>query len=449
MATPRDRKYRDKVNRAKRGTGDAMSPEELERQIKRLKAAVKKGTGTPKQREAAARRLAQLINLRKTRGRKRISDAMKRLPTAGAGKAFREDMKEDAKSKLKKKASAASRKGALGKSGGTSAVAKGKMAKGRSLKGTVEGRRSLKDKSGGKPDIEVKASRGSRSRALVKRGDGKMVAQGTRAMTTTAKRDKAPGQKRLDFPKRKQIDYRAKEKLEGMEGKIGRRKARMAKADKLRAAKKFKGKMKGVALGVAGLAAMGEATRRYLKGDKKEEAPKTEKKTGKSDIFDRVGSKTREKLGQKAAPAPKTAPKVAPKAAPKAKQSPVVSGKETVVRFKPLAPTVRRRIKAAESGGDIQGKEVAIAAAATALAGQVPGLNRTANDIAGFLGKNLAPLGLAGIAAGSVWLIAKELAAHRKGKSGPSAKGIRKGLDMIGGKSAKRKASYKYNTRKR
>ena len=63
----------------------------------------------------------------------------------------------------------------------------------------------------------------------------------------------------------------------------------------------------------------------------------------------------------------------------------------------------------------ITGEEAAVASFATVLASKVPGIHRTAKDIAGFLGKNLRPLGMAGLAAGSVWAISRYLASRRKG----------------------------------
>ena len=63
----------------------------------------------------------------------------------------------------------------------------------------------------------------------------------------------------------------------------------------------------------------------------------------------------------------------------------------------------------------ITGEEAAVASFATVLASKVPWIHRTAKDIAGFLGKNLRPLGMAGLAAGSVWAISRYLASRRKG----------------------------------
>ena len=118
------------------------------------------------------------------------------------------------------------------------------------------------------------------------------------------------------------------------------------------------------------------------------------------------------------APAAKAPAKVA--AAPKA-AAPARTVRPQVVRQKPISEGVGKRVMALRQrhniprGGSITGQEAFIAAAATAIAGQVPGIYNTAHSISGFLGKNLRPLGLAGLAGGATWLIAKYLSSHRKG----------------------------------
>ena len=118
------------------------------------------------------------------------------------------------------------------------------------------------------------------------------------------------------------------------------------------------------------------------------------------------------------APAAKAPAKTA--ATPKA-AAPARTVRPQVVRQKPISEGVGKRVMALRQrhniprGGSITGQEAFIAAAATAIAGQVPGIYNTAHSISGFLGKNLRPLGLAGLAGGATWLIAKYLSSHRKG----------------------------------
>lgn len=170
---------------------------------------------------------------------------------------------------------------------------------------------------------------------------------------------------------------------------------------------------------------------------------------GKKAVATKKGSAAAHGVMAGVTPGKKGAVKKSPAKKPgvaSAKQK-IVKGEQAVSKAQGTT-RVRRMFKRAESlKGSPEGvtaKEAAVAAAATAIAGQVPGINRTAHDIAGFLGKNLRPLGLAGIAAGSVALIAKELAAHRKGKDSPTRSGIRKGMDYLkGGKSGGRKPASK------
>jgi len=155
----------------------------------------------------------------------------------------------------------------------------------------------------------------------------------------------------------------------------------------------------------------------------------------------------RDKAGKK--PAPKTTPpkktppkKTPPKKTAPGKKSPVVRGKDVAVTSKiPRVNVYKAKLDAAskmKGPEGVQAKEAAIAGFATILAGQVPGVARTADSIAGVLGRNLKSLGLAGLGAGTVYLIAKELAAHRKSKPSPTATGIRKGLKALKGDNKKR-----------
>ena len=164
------------------------------------------------------------------------------------------------------------------------------------------------------------------------------------------------------------------------------------------------------------------------------------------------GSKIKEKVDQgreamrreaERDKAKKTPPKTTPpkKTAP-GKKSPVVRGKDVAVTSKiPRVNVYKAKLDAAskmKGPEGIQAKEAAIAGFATILAGQVPGVAKTADSIAGVLGRNLKSLGLAGLGAGTVYLIAKELAAHRKSKPSPTATGIRKGLKALKGDNKKR-----------
>jgi len=203
---------------------------------------------------------------------------------------------------------------------------------------------------------------------------------------------------------------------------------------------------------IGGGLALAEGARRLFGGKKEQKKPvRTEKPGGKSALFDRQSKKIQEKMGKKA-PVAKKPVQAAKKPMPKTKKSPIVRGKEAALK----RPTVnvyspqRKRLDAAmamKGNEGIQAKEAAIAGFATVLASQVPGINRTANDIAGVLGKNLKSLGLAGLGAGTVYLIAKELAAHRKQKPSPTASGIRKGLDALKGDN-KGKSVSGYRPRK-
>lgn len=92
-------------------------------------------------------------------------------------------------------------------------------------------------------------------------------------------------------------------------------------------------------------------------------------------------------------------------------------------------PTVVPKKSGSRRG--MTGEEVAIATFATAIAGHVPGLYKTADQISGFLGKNLKPLGMAGISAGIVYLIANYLASRRKGTSSAVGKGLVKAKKFI------------------
>ena len=86
---------------------------------------------------------------------------------------------------------------------------------------------------------------------------------------------------------------------------------------------------------------------------------------------------------------------------------------ETVQQAKARLRTGKSKVRGGK--GFITGGEAATAAFVTTLASKVPGIHKTADSIAGFLGTRLKSLGMAGLAAASVYAIAKALAAHRKG----------------------------------
>lgn len=119
---------------------------------------------------------------------------------------------------------------------------------------------------------------------------------------------------------------------------------------------------------------------------------------------------------KKAAPAKKTE-----KAATPGKT--LAKGTKVAPQKAKIAPQTARKVRALRQthgirpGGNITGEEAFIAAAATAIGGQVPGLYKTAENIAGFLGKNLRPLGLAGLAGGATYAIATYLSRRRQGRS--------------------------------
>ena len=79
------------------------------------------------------------------------------------------------------------------------------------------------------------------------------------------------------------------------------------------------------------------------------------------------------------------------------------------------------------TGGDtLTSNEQFVATAATIVGSQVPAVAKTAKEITAFLGKNLQPLGLAGLGAGAAVAIGKYLASKRTGRPFLQSMGIRK-----------------------
>ena len=122
----------------------------------------------------------------------------------------------------------------------------------------------------------------------------------------------------------------------------------------------------------------------------------------------------------KAADIPK--PKAPAKETPKKVKKSVAKAKRIGPEKAVIAPQTARKMHTLRQrhgitrGGDITGEEAFIAAAATAIGGQVPGIYKASESIAGFLGKNLQPLGLAGLAGGATYAIARYLSRRRQGK---------------------------------
>ncbi len=281
-------------------------------------------------------------------------------------------------------------------------------------------RGQMKGGTVGAPSRKEKAA-AARERGAKRPSGRKKTVSKSKAMV---KRKRTLPEKK-DFPLRAQGDTRP-----------AVRKTKADAADKARLAVKYGGKgtkaAKGLSKGKLGLIAAGGAAALgglgLMQKKQTERFDKAAKAKKKSSLFDRQSAKIKEKMGAKPAVAKKAPVRKAPVSKAPVKK-PVVSKKavtvtpgKSPVKVRTFAAP-RRRMKEAEGlgGSDgIQAREAAAAAFATAIAGQVPGINKTANDISGFLGKNLKPLGMAGLAAGSVYLIAKALARHRKG-SGPKA----------------------------
>ena len=210
------------------------------------------------------------------------------------------------------------------------------------------------------------------------------------------------------------VEAKAAKKVTLVEKKLGTRKPEKmtAKSWFAKLAKTKRGKL---ALAAAGIGAVAGAI--GLTGGKKKKAS-----------AEPVRTEVEEKAPEPMAKAPEKAPEKAPQTAPKAKPGAKVATKAPVVKAKTVKPQrisgragervmkLRQRYNI-PSGGSITGEEAFVAAAATAIGGQVPGLYKTADQIAGFLGQNLKPLGLAGLAGGATYVIARYLSRRRRGQS--------------------------------
>jgi len=200
------------------------------------------------------------------------------------------------------------------------------------------------------------------------------------------------------------------------------RKKRLARAAALRA-KKAKGLKLKKAGKIGALAAGGAYIASKMLGDRKKEGQKKPSDTPERAQVPEQGT---EKAGPRQDPSigkkdgQNRNQRVGQRAAEEMQRAPVA--KAATVKPERVNPQAGQRVRALRQrhniakGGNITGEEAFVSAAATAIAGQVPGIYNTADKIAGFLGNNLKPLGLAGLAGGATYVIARYLAARRTGK---------------------------------
>ena len=259
---------------------------------------------------------------------------------------------------------------------------------------------------------ELKARKNLKPQAVMK--TGKKLPTTPRQKTKTGKH----------YPIAKRKGTAVGSTLPDLAKKASKKTGKKVSADALKKMAK-KGSRKSL-IGLIGAAAAAALLGTYFanRGDKKAKVkpPIKGKKPVTAPVFDDEGKKQvpKEKLpkGKKKAPLTKKDADVrfgkgrGKKAGAKGVKTKFAKP-ESVQQAKARLRTGKSKVRGGK--GFITGGEAATAAFATTLASKVPGIHKTANSIAGFLGKRLKPLGLAGLAAASVYAIAKALAAHRKG----------------------------------